>query len=131
MRSISPFIECPISLFFTPVGIPSVQAISLSLDTPNVNIMKTTEYTHIRVSKELHAILKSEAEARGISIANYIDELQSSIKSIKALVSSDSDVNIDNIAQSTKNPSKTLNLKNLDSPERIRTSVTGSKGQYA
>jgi predicted DNA-binding ribbon-helix-helix protein len=93
--------------------------------------MKKTEYTHIRVSKELHAILKSEAEARGMSIANYITKLQSSIQSIRDLVSSDGDVNIDNIAQSTKTPSKTLNLKNLNSPERIRTSVTGSKGQYA
>ena len=68
----------------------------------NVNVVKKAEYTHIRVSKELHAILKQEAEARGMSIANYIDELQSSIKSIRALVSSDSDVNIDNTTQSTK-----------------------------
>ena len=102
-----------------------MQAISLSLDTPNVNIMKKTEYTHIRVSKELHAILKREAEAREMSIANYINELQSSIQSIRALFSSDSDVN------TPEKPSETLTPKNLDSPERTRTSVTGSKGQYA
>ena len=57
--------------------------------------MRKAEYTHIRVSKELHAILKSEAEARGVSIANYISELLSSIQSIGALISSDFDVNTD------------------------------------
>jgi hypothetical protein len=86
-----------------------------------VNIMKKAEYTHIRVSKELHAILKSEAEARGMSIANYITELQSSIKSIRALVSSDGDVNIDNTTPSTKETSKSSKSENTNGPGGIRT----------
>jgi hypothetical protein len=106
-----------------------MKAISLSLGTPNVNIMKTPEYTHIRVPKELHAILKKEAEARGMSIANYINEVLASIQSIRVLVSSKSDVNIS--TNTSEDLPEDVKKESTNSPERIRTSVTGSKGQYA
>lgn len=84
--------------------------------------MKKTDYTHIRVPKELHEVLKSEAEARGMSIATYIGEVLGTLQSIGALSPSRRRVNIAN------NHSEVSNLKNRDSPGRIRTSVKGSKG---
>jgi hypothetical protein len=82
--------------------------------------------------KNLRAILKTEAEARSVSIANYVAKHLNAIQhvqSIEALVSSESDVNVSiNIP---KNPLGELKPKTTSSPERIRTSVTGSKGQYA
>jgi len=42
-------------------------------------------YTHIIVPKDLHAILKQEAEARNMSIASYIAELMSAIQHIQSI----------------------------------------------
>ena len=43
-------------------------------------------YTHIIVPKELHAILKAEAEARGVSIATYIASELHRLRTIESLV---------------------------------------------
>jgi hypothetical protein len=56
--------------------------------------MAKTEYTHIRVSKELHEALKREAEASGVSIASYIANLHSSVQSMRTLLSNYGDVNM-------------------------------------
>ena len=87
--------------------------------------MAKTEYTHIRVPKDLHAILKAEAEARGVSIATYIAEVLTTLQSVGTLAPAKSCID------TTKKGSRASNLKSIDSPGRIRTSVTGSKGQYA
>ena len=50
-------------------------------------------YTHIIVPKELHAILKAEAEARGMSISGYINELHSSVQSFMNRVSNGGSIN--------------------------------------
>ena len=50
-------------------------------------------YTHIIVPKELHAILKAEAEARGMSISGYINELQTSVQSFVTRVSDRKGIN--------------------------------------
>lgn len=50
-------------------------------------------YTHIIVPKELHARLKVAAEARGMSMASYIDELQSSVQAFVDRVSDGSSIN--------------------------------------
>ena len=71
----------------------SAEELFYSNDALQVNVMKKAEYTRIRVSKELHAILKREA--RSMSIANYITELFTGIHSIGALISNDAAVNID------------------------------------
>jgi hypothetical protein len=44
-------------------------------------------YTHIIVPKELHAILKGEAEERDMSISKYIENILSQIKAIEELLS--------------------------------------------
>jgi hypothetical protein len=82
-------------------------------------------YTQIIVPKELHAILKAEAEAREVSIATYIAEVLGTLQSIGTLAPAKSCID------TTKKHSRASNLKNIDSPGRIRTPVTGSKGQYA
>jgi hypothetical protein len=56
--------------------------------------MKKEEYTHIRVSKDLHVVLKREAETKVMSIANYIADLISRTQAIEALISGDSNVNM-------------------------------------
>ena len=56
--------------------------------------MTKKEYTHVRISKELHIFLKREAEKGKMSIADYITLLVSRVQSIEALMSSDSNVNI-------------------------------------
>ena len=69
-------------------------------------------YTHIIVPRHLQVVLKKEAEAQGISIANYIAELQSNIRSIRGLVSDSSSINtVDNTMktdQSGVNGEKTM-----------------------
>ena len=52
------------------------------------------EYTHVRISKELHIFLKRAAEKGKMSIADYITLRVSCIQSIDALIASDSNVNI-------------------------------------
>ena len=56
--------------------------------------MKRADYTHVRVSKKLHAVLKSEAELKNVSISNYISDCVERIQSIEALIANESDVNM-------------------------------------
>ena len=87
----------------------------------SINTMTKEGYTHIIVPKELHSILKREAEERDMSISKYIENVLSQIQAIEELVS----------INTSKNPSEDLKTEDSSSPGRIRTSVTGSKGQYA
>ena len=50
-------------------------------------------YTHIIVPKELHAILKQEAEARGMSIAKYIASELYRLRTIESVVSGGASIN--------------------------------------
>ena|GEM_PF-1686242 len=54
-------------------------------------------YTHIIVPKELHARLKIAAEARGMSMAGYIDELQSSVQAFVDRVSDSNGINTNGV----------------------------------
>jgi hypothetical protein len=56
--------------------------------------MAQKEYTHIRVSKELHGVLKSEADRAGISISGYIAELLRRNQALETLMAGVSDVNM-------------------------------------
>ena len=56
--------------------------------------MKKEDYTHVRVSKELHAVLKRESENKGMCISDYITDLIARIQSIETLIASKSTVNI-------------------------------------
>ena len=56
--------------------------------------MKKEDYTHVRVSKELHEVLKKEAEEREMSISNYISDLLKRIQSIEDLIAGEFNVNI-------------------------------------
>ena len=56
--------------------------------------MAKKEYTHIRVSKELHGVLKGEADRAGISIADYITELQRRNQAFENLMAGGSSVNM-------------------------------------
>ena len=58
-----------------------------------INTMTKEGYTHIIVTKELHAILKREAKAKGISISEYITEALSLIQSISGFISNESGIN--------------------------------------
>jgi hypothetical protein len=58
-----------------------------------INTMTKEGYTHIIVSKELHAFLKREAKAKGISISEYITEALSLIQSISGFISNESGIN--------------------------------------
>jgi hypothetical protein len=57
------------------------------------------------VPKELHAILKTEAEARGMSIASYITEVLACLQSIGTLIPNKSSIN------TPKNPIKRAKIQ--------------------
>lgn len=64
--------------------------------------MKKTDYTHIRVSKELHIVLKREAGKSKMSISNYIAMLLARNQKIEVKgvsESNESNVNIIDDAQ--------------------------------
>ncbi len=71
-------------------------------------------YTHIIVPKELHAILKREAETRGVSIANYITEVLASVQQVGALMFSEMSIN------TSEKASEGLKVK-INGPDAIRT----------
>ena len=50
-------------------------------------------YTHIIVPKELHTILKQEAEARGMSIAKYIASELYRLRTIESVVTGGASIN--------------------------------------
>jgi hypothetical protein len=93
--------------------------------------MAKTEYNHIRVPKELHEVLKKEAETRDMSIADYIAEEITRLRSIESLASDRYNVNTAKNSVKPNNRGKGSEWGNTHSPGRIRTPVTGSKGQYA
>jgi len=70
-------------------------------------------YTHIIVPKELHEVLKAEAEARGMSISSYITERLARLETIERVISTDEGINTSEI---TKKPPKQLKLKNYMGP---------------
>ena len=70
-----------------------------------INTMTKEGYTHIIVPKDLHAFLKRESNAKGISISQYITECLSLIQSIGGIISNDSSIN------TTKNFQDCLNSK--------------------
>jgi hypothetical protein len=74
-------------------------------------------YTHIIVPKELHAVLKVEAEAREMSIANHITDLRSRIQSIESLMSVGFDINTD--SNTPKKLHKALNCEKSSAPVGI------------
>jgi len=73
-------------------------------------------YTHIIVPKELHEVLKAEAEARGMSISSYITERLARLETIERVISTDEGINTSEI---TKKPPKTVEIKKLYGPDAI------------
>jgi hypothetical protein len=65
-------------------------------------------YTHIIVPKELHAILKAEAEESGMSISWYIAERLARLETIERVISTDEGINT---SECTKKPSQTAQIK--------------------
>jgi hypothetical protein len=79
-------------------------------------------YTHIIVPKELHAILKKEAEARGMSIAAYIASELHRLRTIESLVIESGSINT--TARNTVTPKsngKAQNHEIIHAGGRIRT----------
>jgi hypothetical protein len=69
-------------------------------------------YTHIIVPKELHTILKQEAEAREMSIATYIASELYRLRTIESVVSGGAGINT--TAQDTVKPKKKGNSSELE-----------------
>ena len=75
-------------------------------------------YTHIIVPKDLHAMLKQEAEASGVSIAAYIAERLARLQNIETLVSTGDCVNT---TREVRNPRTSACLRKANGPDAIRT----------
>jgi len=93
--------------------VPDDQSAVLNNSEPQVN-MAPEEYTHIRVLKELHGVLKSEADRAGVSIADYITELQRRNQAFETLMAGVSGVNIPIAAE--RDDEKRLNQKRRTDP---------------
>jgi hypothetical protein len=75
-------------------------------------------YTHIIVPKDLHTILKAEAEASGMSIANYIAERLARLQSIESLVTGVCSINTTSKVQK---PRTSVKKDKRDGLDAIRT----------
>jgi hypothetical protein len=89
--------------------------------------MKNEDYTHVRVSKELHVVLKREAENKGMCISDYIADLIGRIQSIEALIAGKSTVNIP--VDSEKSSNKCSNWKLGADPAGFEPAIPGLEGR--
>ena len=89
--------------------------------------MKKREYTHVRVPKELHEVLKREAERTGISISGYIAELLRRNQAFENLMVGE--FNVNNPTDVKRDAENLLNRKRRTDPAGFEPATPGLEGR--